>query len=130
MDLMTRGFGFDNLFDTLLPETVHFNEMKCDIYEKDDKYHLEMDIPGMKKDNITIECEDGYLSIIASGEKDHEDKDKKYVRHERQYGKYQRRFYVGKIDPAEIKAEFKDGSLFVEFPKETQNTNKYEVEVK
>lgn len=132
MDLMPRGFGFDDFFDSFLPEKTHnnFNEMKCDIYEKNNEYHIEMDIPGMKKENVKIECEDGYLSIIASGEQNHEEKDKKYIRRERNYGKYQRRFYVGKINPNDIKAEFKDGSLLVSFPKEDKNASKIAITIK
>ena len=130
MDLIPRGFGLDDFFDNLLPEKAYNSGMKCDIYEKDDKYYIEMDIPGMKKENIKVECEDGYLSIIASGEKVINEKDKKYIRRERSYGEYQRRFYVGNIDPNEINAQMQDGSLLVSFPKEKENTNKVAIDVK
>ena len=37
--------------------------MKCDIYEEDGIYNIELDIPGYKKEDIKIECEDGILTI-------------------------------------------------------------------
>ena len=44
-------------------------KMKCDIYEKDGDYHIEMDVPGFDKNEITIDCENGYLTITANKEK-------------------------------------------------------------
>ena len=133
MELMPRGFGLDDFFDNILPEKEAESSslMKCDIYEKDGIYHLEMDIPGMKKENVNIDYEDGYLSIIASGSQKHEekDKDKKYIRRERHYGKYQRKFYVGNINPKDIKAEVNNGSLFISFPKEKEENNKIRINI-
>ena len=57
MDLIPRGF--DDLFDDFMapmpPKPPKHENMKCDIYEKDDKYHIEMDVPGFTKDDIKIE---------------------------------------------------------------------------
>ena len=40
--------------------------MKTDIFESNNKYIIEMDLPGMKKENIKVNYENGYLSITAS----------------------------------------------------------------
>lgn len=39
--------------------------MNCDIYEKEGKYNIVMDIPGFDKKDVKIEVEDGYLTISA-----------------------------------------------------------------
>lgn len=131
MDLIPRGFGFDDFFDTFIPERRYVEKVggKCDIYEKDEKYFLEMEIPGLKKDEVKIEVEDGYLTITAEKSEVKEDEDKNYIRKEITYGSTQRKFYVGDIDSEDIKAEFKDGILNVSFPKEEKKSNKKEITI-
>ena len=96
--------------------------MKCDIYEEDNNYVTEMDVPGFKKEDINMELEDGYLKISAEKKSDSEEKDgKKYVRRERHcYSKCERQFYVGNIKDEDIKAKFKDGILKISVPKEEE----------
>ncbi len=121
---------FDDFFDDMdKPRRLENNLMKCDIYEKDGKNFIEMDVPGFKKEDIKLELEDGYLTISAE-KKDEvkENDDKNYIRRERSsYAKCERRFYVGNIDDSNIKAEFKNGILLVSVPKEEEpaDTKKY-----
>ena len=142
MDLMPRNFSLDDIFDNFLTDKSYSN-MKCDIYEKGGDYHIEMDIPGFDKKDISIETKDGYLIIsietkdgylIVTAEKnnenDEEDKDKKYICHERTYGKYQRSFYIGEIDTDKIEAEFTNGMLKVTVPKKEKTVNKKMIEIK
>ncbi len=113
---------FDNFFDDLEPSRKMDKMMKCDIYEKDGKYTIEMDVPGFKKEDIKMELSNGYLTISAekTQESDESD-DKKYLRRERKsYEKCERQFYVGDVDDADVKAEFKDGILTIVVPKETK----------
>lgn len=119
MDLIPRGFIFDDFFNDLLPEKPKrfVPDMKCDIYEKDNKYFLELSVPGVNKENINIECKDGYLTVTAEHKEENEDKTKNYIRKERSYGKSQRSFYVGDVEVDDIKAEFKDGILNIAIPK-------------
>lgn len=129
MDLIPRTFGFDDFFNSVLAERDHkVFDMKCDIYEKDGVYNLIIDIPGFDKNNIKIDCNDGYLNITA--EKETENNDKNYIRQERHYGKIQRSFYVGNINSESVEAEFKDGTLKIKFPKEDENANKKFIEIK
>lgn len=64
-------------------------KMKCDIYEKENKYYVEMDLPGFKKDEIKIECNKGNLVISAEKceKDDEEDNERNYLRRERVYNK-------------------------------------------
>lgn len=72
--------------------------MKTDIKEKKDGYELEMDLPGFKKDEITAELKDGYMTISAAKGLDQDEQEKdtgRYLRRERYAGACQRTFYVG-----------------------------------
>ena len=97
------------------------NLMKTDIKEKKDGYELEMDLPGFKKDEITAELKDGYMTISAAKGLDEDEKDKKsgkYIRRERYTGSCQRSLYVGEdVTEEDIKAEFKHGILKLFIPK-------------
>ena len=53
---------FDSLLDDY--EDSRFKKsMKCDIFEKDGNYNVVMDIPGFKKEDINIECDNGVIKI-------------------------------------------------------------------
>ena len=64
MKLVPRNYYLDDLLDSFL-STEDDNKMKCDIYEKDGKYHIEMDVPGFQKNEIKIECNKGNIVITA-----------------------------------------------------------------
>ena len=128
MNLVPRKFFLDDFFDDLEP-TYRNMTMKCDIYEKDNKYFLEMDIPGYKKEDIDIDCENGYLTVTAEHEEKDDEEDKSYIRKERVNGKNVRKFYIGEVDEENITAEFKDGILKVVVPKKEEINNKKKITI-
>lgn len=128
MNLVPRRFFLDDFFDDFTPD-VKINNMKCDIYEKENKYFIEMDIPGYNKEDINVECEDGYLTITASKENVVDEEEKNYIRKERSYGKYQRQFYIGNVDEENIKAEFDKGILKVIVPRQEEINTKKKIEI-
>jgi len=131
MSLIPRNFYLDDIFDDF-GRDERFTQMKCDVYEKDGKYNIEMDIPGYDRNDIKIECEDGILTVTA--EKKHEennnDHSKKYIRRERFYGKVSRTFSFTDIDENAINAEFKNGILKIIIPKSEKTTSKKMIEIK
>jgi len=122
MSLLPGRFYLDNFFDDFLEEKT--STMKCDIYEKDNLYHVIMDIPGFNKEDISIDLNDGYLTVEATKNIENEESDKNYIRRERNYGKVKRQFYVGNVDIDNTKAEFKDGTLKIVIPKLNEKTTK------
>ena len=64
MDLIPRKLYLDDLFDNFML-TRESDSMKCDIYEKGGKYHIEMDVPGFDKKDISLEVKNGYLNVTA-----------------------------------------------------------------
>lgn len=129
MTLMPKKYYLDDLFDNFLSVPEESN-MKCDIYEKDGNYHIEMDVPGYKKEDIKIECDKGYLTVTASKEKEEEKEEKHYIRRERAYGSYKREFYLGDVETENITAEFKDGILKLVVPKKEEVETKKTIEIK
>ena len=105
--------------------------MKCDVYEKDGNYNVEMDIPGFDKKDIKIECEDGVLVVSAekNNEVNEEDTEKRYIRRERVYGKVSRTFNFADIDEENIKAEFTNGMLKLTIPKTEKVESKKVIEI-
>ena len=99
------------------------NLMKTDIQEYDDGYQLEIDLPGFKKDEVTAELNDGYITISAAKGLDKDEKDKKtgkYIRKERYAGSMSRSFYIGEgITQDEISAKYENGILQLKIPKKT-----------
>ncbi len=126
MRMLPRRFDLDSMFDIFTPSM----DMKCDIYEDKGNYVIEADMPGLSKNDVTVDYNDGYLTIKA--EKSSEDKDEKkdYIRQERFYGSMERKFYVGDIDESKVSAEFKDGVLKVCMPKETIEKPSKTIEIK
>ena len=124
---------FDNFFDDdfMMPSMFGKNDplygkhaknvMKTDVRETDNSYELDIDLPGFKKEDVSLKLDSGYLTISASKglEKDEkEKKDGKYIRRERYEGQCSRSFYVGKeLKQEDIKAKFDNGELVLRFPK-------------
>ena len=94
--------------------------MKTDVHEHEDCFEAAVDLPGFKKDEVTITLENGYLIIEAAKglDKDTKDKKGKIVRQERYAGSMQRSFYVGdNLTEEDIKAKMEDGVLKLTIPK-------------
>ena len=131
--LMSDLFG-ENLFDEFCGFPAHElanmdkrlygknapHMMKTDVHETETDYEMEMDLPGFKKDQISVKLEDGYMTISAAKGHDNEKKDRhgKIIRQERYSGAMQRSFYVGDaVKKEDVKAKFEDGVLKLCIPK-------------
>ena len=128
MSLIPRKYYLDDFFDDFV-SSKDVSVMKCDIYEKDGKCNIEVDVPGFDKKDINVECKNGYLTITAKKEETEEDSDKNYIRKERSYGEYSRSFYVGDVDANLINAKFNNGTLCITVPKEEKQDNKTVIEI-
>lgn len=126
--MLPRKFYLDDIFDNLM-EPAH-RDMKCDIYEKDGAYHIEADIPGLNKEDITIDHNNGYITIKATKEEKQDEETKNMIRKERFYGTMERKFYVGDVDEDNIEATFKNGVLKIKVPKIDKDKSKKLIEIK
>ena len=123
-----RNDLFDDIFDDFMrpSKAVRSNfmtqstVMKTDIKELDNAYQLDVELPGVKKENVTVELKDGALEIKVVSEVNNDEKDNngKYLRRERFYGSCSRSFYVGEdVKQEDIKAKFDNGVLIIDIPK-------------
>ena len=95
-------------------------QMLTDVKEHEDHYDVEIDLPGYKKEDISVELNDGYLTITASKGINEEGKNKagKIIRQERYSGTMSRSFYVGEdITSEEIHGKYEGGVLTLSVPK-------------
>ena len=118
---------FDQLFETNFPEFVRSVGVKpyqgsaypkVNVYEYDKKVGIVAEIPGLEKKDLTVEVEDGTLTI--SGVKHHikEDDGAKVLRRELKASSFKRNFEIGEnLDGENIKAVFKNGILNIDIPK-------------
>ena len=91
------------------------NLMKTDIHENDKEYELSVELPGFKKEEISLDVKDGYLTISAQKglDKDEEDKKGRVLRQERYSGVCTRSFYVGDVKAEDVKAKYESGVLTI-----------------
>ena len=129
MKLIPRDdFFLEDVFSDFL-SSKDTNSFKCDIYEKEGKYYIELDTPGCSKEDTSIECDNGYLTVKVSKKMENNDEGKNYIRRERSAKEYSRSFYVGDVDTDKIKANFKNGCLTIEVPKEEKIETKKTIQI-
>lgn len=97
-------------------------DFKTDIKDNGDAYVLEAELPGVKKEDINVSIEDRYLTISAERRSEKEENDKKgnWIRCERSYGSFSRSFDISSVDAAHITAEYTDGVLKLQLPKQSE----------
>ena len=125
--MLPRKFYLNSIFDDFFDEVKNI-DMKCDVYEKDGIYHIEADVPGLQKEDLSVEYDNGYLMISTSKEEEKVDKSKNYIKKERSYGYLERQFYVGSIKEDMIDAKFENGILKISVPKQEKTTKLIEIQ--
>ena len=110
---------FDDIWEgTQLPATSAF---KVDISEDENAFYIEAEMPGLKKEDISLGVEEDVLTIKGERKKETEEQGKNYHRVERNYGSFSRSFNLGElIDQENIEASFENGVLHVSLPKAQQ----------
>lgn len=127
-DLFDDFFGFPVFDDKTMQKAQRnlyghhaMNMMKTDIREHEDHYEVEIELPGFKKEDLSLELKDGYLVISATtkvNKDEKEDKTGKLVRRERYAGSMSRSYYVGEaVNQEDIHAKYESGVLKLSIPK-------------
>ena len=109
----------DRLFDEASSEnTQTVWAPRLDLSESEDAYLLRLDTPGLKKDAVQIDLEDGTLRISGERTSEHSETDEKVHRAERTYGRFFRSITLPQAsDHGNISASMEDGVLTVRVPK-------------
>ncbi|AXJ00815.1 heat shock protein Hsp20 [Cyclonatronum proteinivorum] len=123
-NMIPRTFSemLDTFFDTAnATRAIDRNGMfhpGVDIVEHDNKFEIQVTLPGLKKEEINIELEDNTLTISGERRYENEDKTKKYHLVETRYGKFTRSFTLPRnINRDSIQAAMQDGILSVTIDK-------------
>ncbi len=120
------GFPFMKDFDNMEKKLYGRRAgrmMKTDIRENDNNYEVSIDLPGFKKEEITVELKDGYITISAAKglDKDEDNKKGKLIRQERYAGAVSRSFYVGEnVEKEDVEATYRHGVLTLTIPKKAE----------
>lgn len=140
--MMTPSIFGENLFDDFFDDFFDFpafddramqkaqrklygrhaaNMMKTDVQEHNDHYEVDIDLPGFKKEELSLELKDGYLVISAAkgfSKDEKEEQTGRFVRRERYAGSMSRSFYVGEdMKQEDIHAKYESGVLKLGIPK-------------
>ncbi len=91
--------------------------IRTDIKDAGDSYKLEAELPGFKKEDISVELSGDMLVISAQHSDSKDEKKENYICCERHYGTYKRSFDVSGVDAAKISGEYNDGVLELTLPK-------------
>ena len=122
---------FDRMFDTIVENSFpEINKQigvkpfsgtaypKVNVYEYDDKVGVIAEIPGLDKKDLSIDVEEGVLTISGNKHGLFDDDGAKVIRRELKHSSFKRQFALGELlDGENIKASFKDGLLSIEIPK-------------
>jgi HSP20 family protein len=96
-----------------------------DVTETDDGLVLSFDLPGLTKDEITIELEDNVLTVTGSRERKHEQRGDNYYRWERRHGQFSRSVALpAGVTEEDIQASYENGVLEIQVPKPEQHRPK------
>lgn len=94
-----------------------------DIYEKEKNYHIDVALPGFKKEEIRIEFKKGKLTVSGAKEIKQDHSARKYHRLETIYGRFVRTFSLGDdVNRDQLEARFEDGMLKIKLAKKEKHS--------
>lgn len=124
----------DRIFNELIPFSWRFEDSEAalstwtpttDMYETDGEYIVEVELPGLTKKDIQINCQDNILSIEGERKQETKEEHPGYLRSERSYGSFKRSIMLpASIIEDKVKATFKEGVLRVTIPKAEKSKRK------
>lgn len=103
---------------TRIPDETYYWRPAIDLYEKDDKYFVRAELPGMAKDDIDVSVTDNILTIKGERKDDTKVEEGGYYCREQTFGTYYRTFELpSTVDEKKIEATYENGILEVVIPK-------------
>ena len=134
---LSRGNTFEDLVsdffndDFFAPFNVDADNFHADIKETDNEYLVVAELPGVKKEDISLEYNDNQLVISAKRDEFINEEKDNYIRKERHYGNFSRSFYVDNVNKDDILAKFENGELKIvltKIEKTSPTSNRIEIQ--
>jgi HSP20 family protein len=125
--LQAADAGFENFYNMLddfftegwpFRRSLARDTFKVDVQENDKEYLVEAELPGVKRDEINLEIDEGKLRISVNKSAEIEEEKKNYVHRERRYSSMVRNIFLANAASEGIKAQLQDGILSVIVPKQ------------
>ena len=121
----------DDFFnDSFLPSrNLMRDTFKIDVKETEKEYLIEAELPGIQKDEVNLNLNDGKLSISVDREENINDEKENYIHRERRYSSMNRSVYLADSTPDNIKAKMENGVLAITVAKEEKPKNSHKIEI-
>lgn len=126
---------FSSMLDRFFNESVNSRNFSgftphVDACETEKNYEIELALPGVKKEDINIDFQEGKLTITGERKLEKKEDNRRYHMLETQYGSFSRSFYLpDKVNPDKISAQLEDGVLLVTVPKDEHKTMKRKINI-
>jgi len=138
-DLLGTNFDdFGNMLDDFFAgdrlawptrRSLAADTFKVDIQEKDKEYLVEAELPGVKKEEVKVDVEEGRLKISIHKEEKKEEKDENYIHRERRTTSMHRSMYLDGAQSEGIKAKLEEGVLQIIIPKAEKSAKAVSVKI-
>ena len=132
-----KSFDLVNtIINTISEQTISEQEVvdfrpKVNTRETEENYHIEVELPGVKKEDVDIKIDGNVLTIAGERNVKEEVKDEDYHKIESRYGLFSRSFTLPeRVDTSNIEAEFINGILEITIPKLKIDTSSKKIEIK
>lgn len=127
LDTFLDDFFSDRLFPL---RSLRHDTFKLDVKDEGNAYFVEAELPGIKKEEIELNYQDGILSISVVREASNEEEQKNYIHKERRVSKMCRSLRLGDINMEQVEASLKDGILEIKAPKQQEVEQKTRIMIK
>jgi HSP20 family protein len=134
-DSMPNAGSFSSMLDRFFNESVNSKNVSgftphVDACETEKNYEIELALPGVKKEDISIDFQEGKLTITGERKLEKKEDNRRYHMLETQYGSFSRMFYLpDKVNPGKISARLEDGVLLVTVPKDEHKTMRRQINI-
>ncbi len=136
LGVLGTGFGdLHNMLDDFFTETwlpgrsLMRDTFKVDVEEADNKYLIHAELPGIQKDEVTIDMNDGRLSISVNKAENINAEKKNYLHRERRFTSMCRSIYLADSKASDIKAKLENGVLTLTVPKHEKQVSTIKIDV-
>ena len=120
----------DDFFSDVMPtRLLNSDTFKVDLQEREKDYIVEAEIPGVEKENVDIQLDDGRLTISVVKEETKDESKGNYIHKERRYGEMKRSIYLQDITSEGISATFDKGLLKIVVPKIEKKDNSVKINI-
>ncbi|NLM05680.1 MAG: Hsp20/alpha crystallin family protein [Tissierellia bacterium] len=128
---------FNNFIDNFFKDSYSFDNaiqastFKVDVEDKDDMYVVEAELPGIDKEDIDVQYDEGRLSIMVNHDesKEEEDEERNFIHRERRTSSMSRSMYFENIDEENLEANLENGILTISIPKQVKQETKRKITI-